>query len=147
MRKSKKIDFEIDDNNCFILTSHHNSAERYSLISINNEIMYIHRFVYQQCFGEIPKGLLIRHKCDNPRCINPEHLETGTVVDNSRDMIERNRSLKGSKNPKSKLNEREVRQIKAQLGKKKNVQIAKEFNVSPDTISNIKAGRIWKHVI
>ena len=40
-------------------------------------------------FGEIPKGMVIRHKCDNPNCCNIEHLEIGTQKDNIEDMIKR----------------------------------------------------------
>ena len=52
-----------------------------------------HRLIYEQCFGEIPKGAVIRHKCDEPSCINPEHLEIGTPKDNTQDMIDRGRYI------------------------------------------------------
>lgn len=56
---------------------------------------HAHRVAYIIYFGEIPKGMLVRHKCDNPTCVNPQHLEVGTPLDNMRDCIERGRRAKG----------------------------------------------------
>lgn len=52
-----------------------------------------HRAMWEFTNGPIPEGLLIRHRCDNPPCVNPDHLEPGTTADNSTDMVERNRSI------------------------------------------------------
>lgn len=51
-----------------------------------------HRYVYQCVKGEIPEGFVIRHKCDNPLCLNPDHLEVGTPTDNARDRQLRRRT-------------------------------------------------------
>lgn len=50
-----------------------------------------HRISYEVFVGPIPGGMVIRHKCDNPPCVNPDHLEQGTTLDNVRDKMDRNR--------------------------------------------------------
>lgn len=67
----------------------------YGYIHIGNGIQrYVHRISYQLAYGDIPDGLVIRHKCDNPLCVNPEHLETGTHKENMRDSVERGGMLR-----------------------------------------------------
>ena len=57
----------------------------------NSGLIRAHRFSYEFHFGPIPHGLVVRHKCDNPECTNPDHLEVGTHQDNMKDIVLRRR--------------------------------------------------------
>jgi hypothetical protein len=94
-------------------------------------------------------GLLVCHSCDNPSCINPDHLFLGNPKDNTQDMIKKGRkaNCQGSNHPLAKLNELDVISIKEQrsLGKKL-IDIANQFGITFQTVSEICKGRTWKHL-
>ena len=59
-----------------------------------------HRHIYAEHYGwESIEGLLVRHKCDNPWCVNIDHLEPGDARDNARDKIDRGRYRNGTRSP------------------------------------------------
>lgn len=70
----KLIDFSISEKGCFECSSHIPGTGGYPRIQIRGKQTKMSRFVYKECFGDIPDGHYVLHKCDNPRCINPEHL-------------------------------------------------------------------------
>ena len=71
------------------------TAKGYGQIWVGNTNLRSHRLAYEIAHGPIPDGLLVRHKCDNPLCCNPAHLEVGTDADNAMDRVVRGRSRKG----------------------------------------------------
>lgn len=92
-------------------------------------------------------GLVVRHSCDNPPCVNPAHLSTGTKADNSADMVTRDRHARGSRSGTSKLTERQVAEIRArQAAGELHRVLAAEYGVSRVTITNIVSGKTWRHV-
>lgn len=97
-----------------------------------------HRLAYETWVGTIPEGHVVRHKCDNRPCINPDHLETGTQADNARDRVERGRSAIGLSAGKSKFSAEEVLEIRSLyhdgLGMR---AIARMFDAHHKTISGI----------
>lgn len=73
--------------------SPHDFGYRVSFVWVGgrNYMVYAHRAAYESEYGPIPPGMVVRHKCDNPPCVNPEHLEVGTQADNAKDMSVRGR--------------------------------------------------------
>ena len=100
--------------------------------------------------GPIPAGLIVRHKCDNPRCVRVDHLELGTKSDNSLDMYERGRNRNaqpGERNGMSTLTEAQVADIRARHNKRGDgARLALEYGVSRQTISKIVNNQRWAHV-
>lgn len=89
-------------NGCWLWTGNKNNYG-YGFIWINGKDITTHRFAYQHFIGPIPKGLLVRHRCDTPSCVNPEHLQCGTNLDNSADRVARGRvGRTGGYMPKTK---------------------------------------------
>jgi hypothetical protein len=131
---------------CLVYTGH---LDRYGYgqITIDGQMRTVHRLAYELAHGPIPKGLVVRHKCDNRPCIDPDHLEVGTNKDNSEDQVKRGRTTKGSKNGEAKLTEAQVVEILAALdGGALAIHLAKEYGVGNSAIGRIRRREAWKHV-
>jgi hypothetical protein len=145
--RRKKLDFKIDDNGCFVITSHKKTGGGYGYMYLNGKHHRIHRLVYEECFGELQEGLVIRHKCDNRICINPEHLETGSNKDNSMDAVSRKRNAFGSRNGRAKITEEQAKEIKNLLQNGLTVtSVMLRMNLSRKIVRSIKEGKTWRHV-
>lgn len=129
----------------------------YGRVSYNGRLEQAHRVSYAICNGidlsEID-GLVVRHKCDNPICINPNHLIVGTIADNMRDAVERGRHknpvLIGSNHSRARLSEKDVLSIRASFSGKYNremcLALADKYRVSESTISAVFYRRNWRHI-
>jgi DNA-binding XRE family transcriptional regulator len=122
----------------------------YGTFVFRNKPWLAHRVSWVLCRGEIPKGKLVLHHCDNPGCVNPDHLYIGTNQDNTNDKMERGRinPVKGSRHYKAKLSERDVIKIREMYASGDYLQreIAAIFNVTRTAICEITRGASWKHV-
>lgn len=130
---------------CWNWTGGKNSSG-YGCLNTKNGSELAHRLSYDEFNGDIPSGSFICHKCDNPGCVNPEHLFLGTSKDNYDDMVSKGRNTnKGSNQHNSKLKEGDVLEIRRLLaeGKKLNY-IAAIYGVTFQAISRIKTRKIWR---
>lgn len=106
-----------------------------------------HRVAYELKFGKIPKGMLVCHRCDNPPCVNADHLFIGTMQDNSTDMVQKGRSFCGETHHSARLTPESVLQIRALHGSGKPVNhIAKMFGLSFSSTKKVIDRVSWKHI-
>ena len=119
----------------------------YGQIMSSGKLRKAHRVSYELHFGPIPDGLHVRHRCDNPPCVNPAHLELGTNADNVADKVARGRlpePLRGQRNPSVKLTDDDVRAIRSDA--RTSPPIAADFGITPTQVRRIKAGLVWRHI-
>ena len=109
-----------------------------------------HRYSYELHLGDIPKDMCVCHKCDNPLCVNPEHLFLGTQSDNVADRHNKNRDahVRGENHGMSKLTPAQVIDIRTQYssGCMNQKNLAKKHGVSSAYVSDIVNRRRWKHI-
>lgn len=119
----------------------------YGNFSVNRRPYRAHRYSYELYVGAIPDDLLVCHRCDNRRCVNPDHLWPGTNVENTRDRDLKGRAARnnGELCGRAKLTEANVLEIRAD--ERSNSHIAAAFNVNTNTIRRIKRGEIWAHLL
>jgi hypothetical protein len=120
---------------------------QYGQLYVNGKTILAHRISYVVHVGKIPQGMQVLHKCDNPRCINPDHLFLGTQKDNIQDCVRKGRlkipGFHGSKHPNSKLTEAQVVEIYKKKGIETLPRIAESFNVTRQAIYLIHIGANW----
>ena len=115
---------------------------------LNGKTIKAHRYSYSLTNGPIPSNMVICHTCDNPSCVNPDHLFLGTTLDNIQDRQSKNRQAKGSKSSKSKLNATQVLEIRNLYATTNTTckELANKYNVSDNAIRLIIVRRNWKHI-
>jgi hypothetical protein len=114
----------------------------YGKIYYDGRYKYSHRLSYEMSIGEIDSDNVVCHKCDNPSCVNPDHLFQGTPKQNTKDMIQKNRHAHGEKI--SKLSESEV--IDIYNSNSTHESLGLMYGVNRATITKIKNGQRWKHL-
>lgn len=107
----------------------------------------VHRVSWRLLFGDIPAGMSVCHRCDNRRCVRPEHLFLGTNTDNTADMVAKRRQAKGERQALAKLTASDVTAIRARhAAGEQTKNLAAEYGVAYMTIHNAVVGLTWKHL-
>lgn len=131
------------DNGCWQWRSH-TDKDGYGVLPGNRINTRAHRLSYEIHKGPIPEGMFVCHHCDNPGCVNPDHLFVGTQTDNAQDALKKGRHYVGEKNGRSKLTEENVKEI---LSSSLNgPQLAEKFNVTRSMINAIRRGVSWRSI-
>ena len=103
-----------------------------------------HRLSYELFNGLIPVGQFVCHSCDQPGCVNPDHLFIGTALDNNQDAMRKGRTACGQGKSASKLTDDAVRYIRS--SRLNSTALANMFDVSVATVSRARHGNTWRHV-
>jgi hypothetical protein len=124
-------------------------AHGYGLIGSRDRHLRANRVAFELFNGPIGTGLVIRHTCDNPVCVNPAHLLAGTDAENSQDMVDRGRQQRGSRHRQTHLSEEDVRQIRIwhSAGDRTKKELAGMFGISRSAVGLIVNRKTWKHVV
>src|SRR5712664_64925 len=121
----------------------------YGRMRFEGKQQQVHRLSWLRNKGPIPEGLFVLHKCDNRKCLNPDHLFLGNHADNAADREAKGRGANrsGADNGHAYLNENEVRAIRTELAAGTAcAELAERYNVSWPTIKYIKIGKTWRNV-
>lgn len=125
--------------------SSYRDKDGYGTISLNYKSVRAHRYSYEFHSGKSANGFLVCHSCDNPGCVNPDHLFIGSAKDNTHDMINKNRdTIIGEKNCKAKLKDQDIINIRNSNKTTKELMVI--YGLTKHSINNIKAKRTWKHL-
>ena len=127
------------DEKCLLWIGAKNSLG-YGVVERSGVNRYVHRII-----ADAPPGVIVRHTCDNPSCINPDHLLLGTQAENVADAVQRGRIARGNALPQSKLSAELVKSIRAEYasGGVSQSKLAAKYGVHQMSISRVVRGATW----
>lgn len=139
---------------CWLWTGGKKSKAGYGQIGMGGKgapQQLAHRFSYELHNGPITDGRLVMHSCDNPRCVNPDHLSLGTYSENTQDAVQKGRWKSipplhcGEWQHNSKLTADDVRLIRdnQDISSK---ELAMRFGVNLSSIQKVRSRKTWKHI-
>ncbi len=145
----------LDQNDCWIWIGAR-GKNGYGRVYNGTKTMLAHRFSYEIFVGEILPSMVICHSCDNPACVNPHHLFMGTMKDNMRDSVNKNRFVfnygkidnRGEKHGLHKLSNDDILEIQRFYSERKYNQpeLAELYGVTQSCVSRVVTGKRWRHI-
>jgi hypothetical protein len=143
-KKFEKYAMPIPESGCWIWCGSISKHGYGKLTEGRGKTLQAHRAAYENKFGKVKSGLVIRHICDVKSCVNPNHLVSGTQKQNIDDKVRRNRHAKGETHGMSKLTEDQAKMIKMRFVTSKEAH--EMFGISKTTARQIASGFAWKHL-
>ena len=123
----------------------------YGCFTHNRKDRRAHVYSYQIHKGVIPVGQCLLHKCDNPSCVNPDHLIAGSQIENRADCVAKGRQAKGQTIRTTKLTPKDIVEIRKRYRKSctqnGSSAIARDYRVRQCTIYDIISGKTWRHIL
>lgn len=125
--------------------TNHKSTFGYGVFWLDGKNRYAHRVSWEIENGDIPVGMFVLHKCDNPPCVNPKHLFLGSRQDNEDDKYSKGRGIAGARNGRTTRTELDILAIRncKELGVRQ-AAISDVYNVEKTTLSAIIRHKTWK---
>ena len=130
-----------DANGCHLWLAAKHDRWGYGAFYIDGQMRPAHRAAWILAHGPILGGLWVLHRCDQPACVNPDHLFTGTHADNMKDMVAKNRAASRTRNGRSKLSDTDVALIRSSADTCRS--LASRFGISDTQVSRIRLGQRW----
>jgi hypothetical protein len=129
-----------------VTAPNHKARCGYGVFKLGGKQRYAHRIACQVAHGD-PGERHVLHRCDDPRCVRPSHMFTGTHADNMADKVAKGRQVRGVAHWSARLTESQVLDIvsRATAGERQ-VDLATEFSVGRTAINHIVVGRTWSSV-
>tara|TARA_Y100000310_G_scaffold240365_1_gene244193 strand:+ start:516 stop:974 length:459 start_codon:yes stop_codon:yes gene_type:complete len=143
--KQRFRSLDVGDNECWEWPWGRNRLG-YGGVQFNKKWHRAHRVAWILFVGPIPKDMFVCHHCDNPPCVNPNHLWIGSHRDNVDDMLNKGRSNNhhGQNNPNARLTEDDVSEIKHRYDEGEyQYEIARVFGISQQHVSQITRDVRW----
>ncbi len=148
--KLRRIGWTITSNGCWEWRGYR-TKQGYGQIAVpgTRKSVPVHRVAYETWIGPIPDDQpIVRHKCDNPPCINPEHLEIGTQADNVQDKVVRGRCIRGESLSWAKMTDETVLEMRQKFSSGiSRAILAKQYGISWSMADKICSGKSWTHLL
>lgn len=154
-----KVDVRKSNNSCWYWKNP-THVFGYGMFAIDKKHYTAHRLALIFFTGEEKKNMMVLHSCDNPACVNPNHLRWGTAKENTKDSIDRGRKTDpprngtlppiryGEENPISIMTEKKVKQLRMDYSKGdvSHRELAKKYGISKSTVGQIVNYKSWKNI-
>lgn len=142
-KKTRPIKFKLTRLGCLEIESLRKSPKGYYCVRVGGKRYRLHRFIYEALCNPIPDGLCVCHSCDNPACVNPNHLFLGTIAENDKDRNRKGRQARGETNGNARLTLRVVEEIRSRYPGESLISLGREFGVHPTTVWLAATKRRW----